>query len=94
MGPGDAGVGWGGGSCWGFDGKAILPNCIVHIKQTTTRAKAGVGVGGGERLSRNMAGMSWQGGEGSEDSVGIRYWSLGIPWPGKDIPPHLRPTRA
>lgn len=46
MGPGDAGVGWGGGGCWGFDGKAVLPNCIVHIKPTTTRAKAGGGGGG------------------------------------------------
>lgn len=67
MGPGDAEVGWGEESCWGFDGKAILPNWIVHIKPATTRAKAG---GGGN--SAKMAGMGSQGDGGSEDSVGIK----------------------
>lgn len=83
MGPSDAGVGW--EVVGGLMGKPLCFNCIVHIKPTTTRAKAR----GGRRQSGETAGMARGG--GSEDSRGIKDWGLGIPWPGKDTPPHLLP---
>lgn len=78
MGPRDVGVGW--EVLGGLMGKPFCLNCIVHIKSTTTGAKAR----GGRRQSGEMAGMSWQaGGGGSEDSKGIKDWGLGIPWPAR-----------
>lgn len=43
-------LGWGGGVVGDLMGKPFCFNCIVHIKLTTTGAKAGGGEVGGGRV--------------------------------------------